>query len=74
MATTTAIRARQGDTVDAICYRYYGRTAGHVERVLEANPGLADLGPIVPLDTAIDMPAASTATRATTKPTINLWD
>ncbi|MDL0037302.1 tail protein X, partial [Enterobacter hormaechei] len=31
--------ALQGDTLDAICVRYYGRTEGVVETVLEANPG-----------------------------------
>jgi phage tail protein X len=33
------VRSLQGDTVDAICWRYYGRTAGTVEAVLEANTG-----------------------------------
>uniref|UniRef100_UPI000D1C1946 tail protein X n=1 Tax=Metapseudomonas otitidis TaxID=319939 RepID=UPI000D1C1946 len=42
------VRALQGDTVDAICWRVYGRTAGLTEAVLEANPGLADLGPVIP--------------------------
>ena len=35
--------ALQGDTLDAICARYYGRTEGVVETVLEANPGLLEL-------------------------------
>ncbi|TLX52838.1 phage tail protein, partial [Stutzerimonas nosocomialis] len=33
-----SLRAQQGDTVDAICWRHYGRTAGVVEQVLDANP------------------------------------
>ncbi|EDV8744068.1 phage tail protein, partial [Salmonella enterica subsp. enterica serovar Reading] len=36
--------ALQGDTLDAICVRYYGRTEGVVEAVLAANPGMAELG------------------------------
>ncbi|EEZ1715313.1 tail protein X, partial [Escherichia coli] len=36
--------ALQGDTLDAICVRYYGRTEGVVETVLAANPGLSELG------------------------------
>ncbi|EGO8705804.1 phage tail protein, partial [Escherichia coli] len=36
--------ALQGDTLDAICVRYYGCTEGVVETVLAANPGLAELG------------------------------
>lgn len=40
--------ANQSDTVEAICWRYYGRTAGVTEAVLEANHGLADHGPTLP--------------------------
>lgn len=50
------VRTRQGDTVDAVCQRVYGRTAGITEAVLEANPGLADLGPVLPHGTVIDLP------------------
>lgn len=50
------IPARQGDTVDAICWRYYGRTDGTVEAVLEANDGLADLGVVLPAGTLVDLP------------------
>lgn len=50
------VRTRQGDTVDAVCQRVYGRTAGVTEAVLEANPGLADLGPVLPHGTVIDLP------------------
>ncbi len=48
--------AMQGDTVDAICQRVFGRTAGVTEAVLEANPGLADLGPVLPHGTVLDLP------------------
>jgi phage tail protein X len=66
------IRATQGDTLDAICWRYYGRTAGVVEQVLEANPGLAGLGPVLPIGTPVRMPAV--ATQATQRDVVNLWD
>lgn len=66
------IRATQGDTLDAICWRYYGRTAGVVEQVLEANPGLASLGPVLPMGTLIRMPAV--ATQAAQRDVVNLWD
>ncbi|MEA3581460.1 tail protein X [Klebsiella pneumoniae] len=36
------VRAYQGDTVDALCWRHYGRTQGVTEQVLQANPGLAE--------------------------------
>ncbi len=32
----------QGDELDMICFRYYGRTQGTVEVVLEANRDLAN--------------------------------
>ncbi len=34
------VRAIQGDTVDLLCFRHYGRTQGVTEKVLDANPGL----------------------------------
>ncbi|MHC9396016.1 tail protein X, partial [Serratia ureilytica] len=30
------VKALQGDTVDQLCYRYYGKTQGVTEAVLEA--------------------------------------
>ena len=58
MATaTTRVRSVQGDTVDLICWRTYGRTAGITEQVLEANPGLADLGAELPIGTLVTLPA-----------------
>lgn len=42
------ILAQQYDTLDAMCWRYYGRTEGVTEKVLAANPGLADIGPVLP--------------------------
>lgn len=35
------IRTSDGDRLDALCHRYYGRLTGAVETVLAANPGLA---------------------------------
>lgn len=65
------IYAMQGDTLDAICARYYGRTAGVVEPVLKANPGLAEYGVVLPHGTAVDMPEVDSAPR---KESVNLWD
>jgi len=67
-----SLRAQQGDTVDAICWRHYGRTAGVVEQVLDANPGLADLGPVIPLGTQVQLPEQ--AVRAEQRQVVNLWD
>lgn len=62
---------RQFDEVDAICHRYYGRTQQTVEAVLAANPGLADMAPILPEGLTImlpDLPAPSTSE------TVRIWD
>lgn len=70
MAVT--LRTQQNDTVDALCWRHYGRTAGVTEAVLEANPGLADHGPTLPQGLAVEMPEAQAA--APQRQMVNLWD
>lgn len=65
------IRTHQSETVDALCWRHYGRTLGMTEAVLQANPGLAALGLVIPqglLVTMPDLPAAQP------KPIVQLWD
>lgn len=69
MATT--LRTVQGDTVDAICWRHYGRTAAVTEAVLEANHGLADLGPVIPQGTLVLMPDETPQPQ---RQMVNLWD
>lgn len=64
--------AHQGDTLDSLCWRHLGSSAA-VEAALEANPGLAALGPILPEGTPVTLPdAAPPASSA--KTLINLWD
>ena len=66
------VKSVQGDTIDLICWRYYGRTAGVTETVLESNLALAEQGPILVLGTEVvlpDIPAQQQMTK-----TINLWD
>ena len=41
-AVLMKVRALQNDTVDQLCWRHYGKTAGVTEKVLEANPGLSN--------------------------------
>lgn len=65
------LRSLQGDTLDLILFRHYGYTAGITEQVLNLNPGLATLGPIIPTGTLINMPAAPTQAE---QPLIQLWD
>lgn len=65
-------RTQQNDTVDALCWRHYGRTAGVVEAVLDANPGLADHGPILPAGLLVTLPEQQTA--APEQQMVSLWD
>ena len=65
------VTAEQNDTVDAICWRHYGATEGLVEIVLEANPGLAALGAVLPHGTAVVLPDRSAPAPL---PLVQLWD
>ena len=65
--------AQQGDTLDLICWRYYGQSnSGVVESVLLLNPALAEFGAILPHGTIVTLPDAA-ATAVDTK-MVNLWD
>jgi phage tail protein X len=64
--------ASQGDTLDEICFRVYGKTAGITEAVLAANHRLADLGPMIPMGTVIKLPNVSPP--ESKKTIIQLWD
>jgi phage tail protein X len=63
--------SQQGDTLDAICYRYYGYTSGAVERVYQANRGLCNLGPVLPIGTRVVMPEI---VQQQTANTVKLWE
>lgn len=52
-------KTSQGDTLDFICWKHYGQQSGAVEAVLVANPNLADLGPVLPINTEITLPVLS---------------
>ena len=63
---------RQGELVDVICRRAYGDESGYVEKVLDANPGLAGLGPILPTMTKVLLPDLPKA--APEKKIVSLWN
>ena len=68
------VRTVQGDTVDLLCLRHLGTTGnGVVEATYAANPGLADLGPVLPTGILVTL-AAAPQTSATSQQAINLWD
>jgi phage tail protein X len=68
---TRQITTRDGDMVDHLALAAYGRTAGATEAILDANPGLEALGPILPAGVVVTLPElAETPESAVVK----LWD
>lgn len=67
MSTTT----RQDDTVDSLCLRLYGRTAGVTEALLDANPQLRDAPCCLPAGLTVTLPTVPPQPVATV---LNLWD
>jgi len=67
------VRANQGETLDALCWRVLGRTEGVAEAALAANPGLADLGVVLPLGTVVNLPDTVQATQSQTA-LVQLWN
>ncbi len=65
--------AHAGETLDAICWRMLGATAGITEQSLELNRGLAALGPRLPEGTIVELPEIGEAARPM-RETVQLWD
>lgn len=63
-------RARQGDTLDQLCWRTLQRT-DIVEATLLLNPGLADHGPVLPTGLLVHL---ATPAATNTQTTVSLWD
>lgn len=69
---TTEYITKDGDTADLIAWQYYGTRDGLVvEKLLDANHGLADRGPLLPAGVTIVLPEF---TLPATQDTIKLWD
>ena len=66
------VSALQDDTLDLLCWRHLGTTAGVVETALALNPGIAGIGALLPAGYLVSLPDAAPAVPAT--PMINLWD
>ncbi len=64
-------RTNDGDMLDVICWRHYGRTSGVVEQVMEANPGVASMGAVLPTGMVIMLPDITPARETTI---VRLWD
>ncbi len=61
---------RAGDVLDWICWRHYGQRPRAVELVLEANPGLAEVGPLLPRGIKILLPSLPYEAKGE----VSLWD
>ncbi|MDB5688554.1 MAG: phage tail protein [Sphingomonas bacterium] len=72
MAAENVIRARQGDTLDGLLWRERGIGSAGLAVVLDANPGLAGMGAVLPVGTPVTVPVTTPAADAL--PLINLWD
>lgn len=67
---TRQIQTRQGDTIDAICYRYFNATKSICEQVLALNPEHAHT---VIFDAGVTLLLPVQHTQTTTA-SLNLWD
>ncbi|MFN3944592.1 MAG: tail protein X [Allosphingosinicella sp.] len=71
-AAESDLFARQGDTLDALIWRERGLGADDIAGVLDANPGLAALGAVLPVGTRVHAPPRPRA--APVHDLIKLWD
>lgn len=72
--TETIIVKGDDTTLDLLLWRRFrSYRPGLVERVLDANPGLADLGPILPVGTAVAVPLDAPELHPPKRPVVRLW-
>lgn len=64
-------RSKAGDTVDSIAWSHYGSLAGgQLEALLEANPGLAGRGDVLPAGELITLPVVEASADSSV---VTLW-
>jgi phage tail protein X len=68
----TLIVEGDGMALDRLVFETTGRE-DLVPAVLDANPGLAAIGPILPAGTVVKIPVAPIETVAPTPATVTLW-
>lgn len=64
---------KDGETLDYICWKIYGKTEGILEQVLSQNSGLAALGSTYPSGIEIKLPEANAVTAVEPKTAAVLW-
>lgn len=76
MALETLTVGQEGETLDLLLFRRFRREVeGLVEGTLALNPGLADLGPILPLWTRVLVEPPAPAPRGRkARPVVSLYD
>lgn len=62
---------KDGDMLDDICWKHYGRTSGAVEKVIEANPHLATAPLQLVANVSVTLPDIAKESEETLT---NLWD
>ena len=67
------IHARQGDTLDQLLHRERALGPEALGTVLAANPGLAQLGAVLPTGTAVTVPPAAQAAPVE-RQYLDFWD
>jgi len=73
MAAEQRLTAKAGDKLDLLIWREAGLGPGELTRVLKANPGLADLGTVLPIGTVVVVPASQQDSTTPVLPLIQLW-
>lgn len=71
MAAFESYTCRQGDMVDLIAFRRFGASNVMTEAILDANPGLAARGEVLPAGLVIKIPLPDVKPRTVTP---RLWD
>jgi len=75
MTTETLKVAGEGITLDQLVWRKFRRPIpGLVEQVLALNPGVAQLGPYLPVGTVVVLPILQEASQPVTREVVQLWD
>lgn len=75
MTTRSETVTAEGFTLSKLVWRLLGRQpAGYVEKVLDANPGLASLGMEIPVGTIVVFPLDEIPPETPAQEVVRLWD
>jgi phage tail protein X len=71
LTSGVCVLSSEGDTLDLVCWRHFGKTAAVTEAALALNPHLPPLGEIIPTGSLVVLPGA---TLAPITKRVQLWD